>query len=245
MKKIFVAAIIITALSIFGTGICPQPIEGADLALPVPKVTLEPQAVVAAAHSKPDETICMESMLNRTVIERVSAPVTESKSDAPAFRQAEVTTALPPQSATPIAADPYHTDIYPENIYSVKYEHDAEGNLIGKTTTYPTVFGSDAVWIEGRAYYNLPGFGLVEWGGPSSVTEDYTLYESGVKVGIMGGEDEAPAYTSSPAQSEEWPELTGEVIHQSLTEAPERNSTPPDYKPDTTPPDDPSARVIP
>ena len=71
------------------------------------------------------------------------------------------------------------------------------------------------------------------------------MYENGNKVGIMGGEDEAPAGTSATQPPTDWPEPTGEVVDQTLAEAPQRNSTPPDYKPDTTPPDDPNARIIP
>ena len=54
------------------------------------------------------------------------------------------------------SADPYRTDIYP-----------------------------DTVWVDGRAHYNVPGFGLIEWSGPSTVVVDYTMYASGNKVGIM------------------------------------------------------------
>ena len=70
------------------------------------------------------------------------------------------------------------------------------------------------------------------------------MYENGNKVGIMGGEDEAPAITSTQPKLEDWPDLTGEVIDQSINAVPEKSSTPPDYKPDTTPPDDPNARIM-
>lgn len=126
------------------------------------------------------------------------------------------------------SADPYRTDIYPENVYSEEYLYDADGNLIGKTTIIPTAFGSDTIWIDGHAYYDVPGFGLVEWSGPGQRTEDYTMYESGVKIGSMGGKDEP----STPAL----PEPTGEVIDQTINARPEKNSTPPDYKPETAPP---------
>lgn len=83
MKKLFVALIIITALSIFGTGVFPQPIEGAGIASPAPKVTPNPQTVAADIHDKADEVICTESMPVRTVIEEVSVPMAELKMDAP------------------------------------------------------------------------------------------------------------------------------------------------------------------
>lgn len=149
-----------------------------------------------------------------------------------------------PQNSVPASADPYHTDVYPNNVYSEELIYDADGNLIGKTITYPTALGSDTIWIDGRAYYDLSGFGLVEWGGPSQRTEDYTMYESGVKVGIMGGEDEAPTNGAPSNHSIEPPVPIEETIDQSVNVRPERNSAPPDYKPDTTPPDDPNARNV-
>ena len=158
--------------------------------------------------------------------------------------QKEERTALSPAAAEPTSvpetpstksngssADPYRTDIYPQNVYSEECLYDADGNLIGKTTTIPTAFGPDTVWIDSHAYYNIPGFGLVEWSGPGQRTEDYTMYESGVKIGSMGGEAE-----SSTPPSSALPEPTGEVIDQTINTRPEKNSTPPDYKPETTPP---------
>ncbi len=245
MKKLLGAAIVIIALSILGTGIWTQPIESTSMSAHAPKETPKPQAVAADTHDNSDEIRCMEPMSERTAIEEVSVPIAEPQSDTPVLREAEVTIASTPKNTATATNDPYHTDVYPENVYSEKYEYDAEGNLIGKTTTYPTVFGPDTIWIDGKAYGDVPGFGLVEWGGPGSVTEDYTMYENGNKVGIMGGEDDASAHTASPTQQADCPEPTGEVIDQTITEAPERSSTPPDYKPDTTPPDDPNARIIP
>lgn len=133
-----------------------------------------------------------------------------------------------PHSAPPAVADPYHTDVYPNNVYSEELIYDKGGNLIGKTTTIPTEFGPDTIWIDGRAFYDVPGFGLVEWSGPGQRTEDYTMYESGVKVGIMGGEDEAPSHRALTTPPPDWPEPTGEVIDQTVNTKPERNSTPPD-----------------
>ena len=72
----------------------------------------------------------------------------------------------------------------------------------------------------------------MEWTGPGQRTEDYTVYESGVKIGSMGGEDES----STPSPAPALPEPSGEVIDQTINTRPEKNSTPPDYKPETTPP---------
>lgn len=61
----------------------------------------------------------------------------------------------------------------------------------------------------------------------------------------MGGGDEATASVSTPDKSQGWPEATVDVIDQTVNDAPERSSTPPDYKPNTTPPVDPESRVVP
>lgn len=132
----------------------------------------------------------------------------------------------------------------PNNVYSEELIYNGDGVLIGKTITIPTAFGPDTIWIDGRAYYDVPGFGLIEWSGPNQCTEDYIMYESGVKVGIMGGEDETPAPTATHSQPQDWPEPTGEVIDQTISGAPTRSSTPPDYRPDTTPPSAPNARAM-
>ena len=160
-------------------------------------------------------------------------PETASAPEPAKAPQLEIPTVA--TSAASSSTDPYHTDIYPNNVYSEKYLYDAEGNLIGKTTTIPTAFGPDVIWINGRAYYDVPGFDLMEWSGPGQRTEDYTMYESGVKVGIMGGEDKTSEKSSTPAaQPEDCPKPTGEVIDQTISEVPERNSTPPDDKPDSS-----------
>jgi len=68
--------------------------------------------------------------------------------------------------------------------------------------------------------------------GGGSVVED--MYENGNKIGIMGG-DEPHAKKVTPPQAE-LPEPEGEVIYIQFVEVPEKNSKPPDYKPNTTPP---------
>jgi len=195
----------------------------------------------------------IEASESTTEVQRDSTPLegdTLQRRDGAHEAERSVTTE-PTATAAPsrqdiasAASDPYRTDVYPNNVYSEEYLYDVEGNLIGKTTTIPTAFGPDAIWIDGRAYYDVPGFGLIEWSGPGSVTEDYTMYENGNKVGIMGDEDETPAHISTPVQPDDQQEPTGEVIDQSINGVPEKSGTPPDYKPDTTPPDDPNARIM-
>ena len=63
--------------------------------------------------------------------------------------------------------------------------------------------------------------------GGGTVAED--MYESGVKIGIMGGE-ETPTEKMAPPHAE-LPEPTGDVIYIELQPMPTKDSTPPDYKP--------------
>lgn len=239
MEKMLIGAVTIAACVALCAAVWPQ--TGA-----VEEVRHEANVSVTAAtvtelvepHEEPAVITSVESMEPSAGKEdTVAAP---ENVDAPA---AELPTA-PAQTAPSTAVDPYHTDIYPNNVYSEELIYDVDGNLIGKTTTIPTEFGLDTIWIDGRAYYDVPGFGLIEWSGPGSVTEDYTMYENGNKVGIMGGEDETPAHISTPVQPDDQQEPTSEAIDQSINGVPEKSGTPPDYKPDTTPPDDPNARIM-
>lgn len=70
------------------------------------------------------------------------------------------------------------------------------------------------------------------------------MYESGVKVGAMGGEGETPSSNTPTSQPTELPVPIEETIDQTINVHPEKDSTPPDYNPDTTPPDDLNARII-
>lgn len=170
------------------------------------------------------------------------------KAEAVRNAKTETLETVPLLAATPTPAaqsgTPYHTDVYPNNVYSEELIYNNDGELIGKTYTIPTEFGPDTIWIDGHAFYDLPGFGLVEWGGPSQRTEDYTMYESGVKVGTMGDEDEAPARSAPTCHSTELPIPIEETIYQTINVRPERNSTPPDCKPELPPPADSNARDI-
>lgn len=180
----------------------------------------------------------------------LTTPVARNVVDAPLGgeeipKSAAATEATPTTAVATSSDDPYRTDVYPENVYSEKLLYNADGELIGKSYTIPTTFGPDTIWIDGRAYYDIPGFGLVDWSGSGERTEDYTMYESGSKVGIMGGEAETTAIAAPSKPPEKPPKFTGEVIDQTINAVPERSDTPPDYKPSTTAPGDSDARIIP
>ena len=240
MKKMLIGAVTIATCVALCATVWPQTGAGEEARQ---EAHVSATAAAVAELVEPPEEPVVTTMVEfvEPSAEKKDIVATPENADAPA---AELPTA-PAQPALSSTADPYHTDIYPNNVYSEELIYDAGGNLIGKTITYPTAFGSDTIWIDGHAYYEVPGFGLIEWSGPSSVTEDYTMYENGNKVGIMGGEDKPQTEISATAHPEEQPKSTGEAIDQTINTAPERSSTPPDYKSDTTPPDDPNARIIP
>lgn len=253
MKKFIKTAVIIAACAGLCAGVWPQngtpkevpagpikstvPAELPTMSPPAYALPIEGAALPVTASAGKEEA----EVLTATTVSNTedTLPATEG-----AFKSAAAPKATQITAAATSTDDPYHTDVYPENVYSEKCLYDADGNLIGKTITYPTAFGPDTIWIGGRAYYDVPGFGLIEWSGPGSVTEDYTMYENGNKVGIMGGEEGTAAVAVPSGQSEEQPALTGSVIDQTINAAPEKSSTPPDYKPDTMPPDDPNARDV-
>ena len=224
MKKFIATAVIIAACGALCALVWPQSTTGE-------KVTVASAVSAVGTESTPvPET---ESMIMEEKEKQFEADTSAITQDtAPALDLAPKP-AMPATTAAD-SSDPYHTDIYPNNVYSEEYLYDAEGNLIGKTTTIPTAFGPDAIWINGHAYYDVPGFGLVEWSGPGQCTEAYNMYESGVKVGIMGDEDEALARTAAAAQPETCPEPTGEIIDQTINAVSECSSTPQDDKPDSS-----------
>lgn len=112
--------------------------------------------------------------------------------------------------------------------------------------------GAKAV-IDGKSKIWIPGFGWIEDHGGGSIrsfvdgkgdinkqvgtmggTVAEDMYESGIKIGIMCSE-ETPTGKIVPPQAE-LSESEDEVVRIILVETPEKNSTSPDYKPNTTPP---------
>jgi len=250
MKRIVAVVVMIAACGALCALVWPQSSTGEKVSAEVVSSAISAEEVGAKASSEPTaDTLELPTEPTAEKGKQFDGDSPAATSDAmsvpkPAPKLTESPTLAIPATTTAYGADQYHTDVYPENVYSEEYLYDSEGNLTGKKTTYPTTFGPDTIWIDGHAYYDVPGFGLIEWSGPNQRTEDYTMYENGNKVGIMGGEDEAPARTSTQPKLEDRQEPTGEVIDQSINGVPEKSGTPPDYKPDTTPPDDPNARIM-
>ncbi|WP_312612162.1 hypothetical protein [Oscillibacter sp.] len=211
MKKIIASTIAITACAVLYAPVWPRSDAGEKVPAKVTVSATSAECVEAA--ETPDPALTMWPVTETTITAEKEEPPAADEQPADNTPDATMPTAPEPEpdeiqqaAATTITAsaavgtsDPYHTDIYPDNVYSEEYLYDDDGNLIGKTITIPTEFGPDTIWIDGHAYYDVLGFGLVEWSGPNQQIEDYTMYESGSKVGIMGGEDEAPA-NSTPRE---------------------------------------------
>lgn len=255
MKKLIKTAVIVTACVGLCAGVWSRNGTGKEVsAAPVKSAaSAEFPAVSTPRNALPIEGAPLEATVSaeKEKMGVTTTPAVSDTADASPGAEGIPQSAVPPK-ATQISAaatisagsDPYHTDVYPENVYSEELLYNSDGELIGKIYTIPTAFGPDTIWIDGRAYYDIPGFGLVEWSGPNSVTEDYMMYENGNKVGIMGGEEEAVATASPSGKLEGQLEPTGEVINQAINAVPEKSSTQPNYKPAATPPDDPDARII-
>ena len=111
----------------------------------------------------------------------------------------------------------------------------------------------DRTVIDGKPHIWIPGFGwIVDEGGGSvgtmvdgkgdinkivgimgggTVAED--MYGSGVKIGIMGGDDTVPNSASPQTYTE--PEITGDEIYVPLQPPVTKDSTPPAFKPNGEP----------
>jgi hypothetical protein len=88
-------------------------------------------------------------------------------------------------------------------------------------------------YIDGVLHVWVPGFGYVPHSGDNIITNPEDMYESGVKIGIMG-RDECPTGESSAPPAEQ-PEPTGDVIYTELQPPVTKDSIPPAYKPNGEP----------
>lgn len=88
-------------------------------------------------------------------------------------------------------------------------------------------------YIDGVLHIWVPGFGYVPHSGDNIVTYAEDMYESGIKIGIMG--DDAPPSRAATTPPAEQPEITGDVIYTPLQPPVTKDSTPPAYKPNGEP----------
>ncbi|MFZ5944441.1 MAG: DUF6550 family protein [Bacillota bacterium] len=93
----------------------------------------------------------------------------------------------------------------------------------------------DRTVSDGKPYFWIPGFGWIEYSGKQSVeviAKD--MFENGHKIGSMGG-SEVPPRESTPPALKQLKSTDGE-IYIMFVEVPEKNSTPPPYKPEAVSP---------
>lgn len=88
-------------------------------------------------------------------------------------------------------------------------------------------------YIDGVLHIWVPDFGYVPYSGTNVGTVAEDMYESGVKIGIMGG-DECPSSKTTPPPLEQ-PEPTGDVIYAPIQPPVTKDSSPPTYKPNGEP----------
>lgn len=88
-------------------------------------------------------------------------------------------------------------------------------------------------YIDGILHVWVPGFGYVPHSGDNVVTYADDMYESGVKIGIMG--DDVPPSSADTTLTTEKLEPTGEVIYTELQPPVTKDSTPPAFKPNGEP----------
>ena len=99
----------------------------------------------------------------------------------------------------------------------------ANGNPVPGTKKY----------IDDILHVWVPGFRYVPHSGNNVATVAEDMYESGVKNGIIGGDE---CQSSTPvAHPAEQPEPTGDVIYVPIQPPETKDSTPPPYKPNGEP----------
>lgn len=137
MKKIIAAAAIFAACEALCASVWPQSGTGEKVPAEI--------AVGAIYGEKADTSVTPKAIPNTLMSDTV--PMTAEKAnrpeyDAPTEILAKIFEPVPTasQQAAVAAAtavitdnpDPYHTDVYPENVYSEEYLYNADGNLIGE-----------------------------------------------------------------------------------------------------------------
>lgn len=250
MKKHIIAAITITACVTLCAVVWPRNAEVEDLpAEPVknaviteievkPKET-PPILLSADTHTLQVEAVA-ESEQPRTEIikaeektESLASAVeaTEIAAKASATTKASIQSSYDPTPGTIAAINGVKSMCIPgfgwvkdEGGGSVSIPVDGEGNINRQVGVMGggTMVGNPGDQLTGNKV-GIMGGGIV--------AED--MYENGHKIGIMGGSEPSPSETSSPASGQLEP-VEGE-INIVFVEVPEKNSTPPPYKPGEVP----------
>ncbi len=236
MKKLFLTSIIITACVALYAAVWPRSAEDGK----VPVGPAKP-AVSAEIETKPEETpsiifstnnhaseseIVAESELPKIDITSIEEKTEPTPPPRIALKQTAVPSSVP-KPGTIAIVDGERCMWIP----GFGWVKDEGGGIIGIPVDGEGDINKHIGVIGGGTTVGNPGdeltghkVGII---GGGTVAED--MYESGVKIGIMGGE-ETPTEKMAPPRAE-LPEPTGNVIYIELQPPVTKDSTPPDYKP--------------
>jgi len=236
MKKLFLTSIIITVCVALYAAVWPQ--SAGDGKVPV---GLAKPAVSAEIETKPEETpsiiffadnytskpeVIAENELPKTDITSIEEKTEPTPPPKLALKQSAVPSSEPKPGTIAIVDGERCMWILgfgwvkDEGGGSIGIPVDGEGDI---NKQIGVMGGGSTV---GNPCDELTGHKVGIMGG-GAVAED--MYESGVKIGIMGGE-ETPTEKIAPPHAE-LPEPTGDVIYIELQPTPTKDSTQPDYKP--------------
>lgn len=242
MKKLLVASIAVAACAALCAAVWPRSIEVVDLpAEPIkPAVTAEiearsvekPQILLSADIPVPElEPVAVNElkMIEITAEEKTDLPLPVEPIPRAALKSA-------PVSSEPKAGDKAIIDEKPHIwIPGFGWIEDHSGESVGTFDANMYENGNKIGVIDGGT--TVGNFGDELTGNKVGIMGGGTVVDGkgdiNMQVGIMGSE-EPPRVSNPPAVEQTEP--TGDEIHIVLVEVPEKNSTPPTYKPDITSP---------
>lgn len=205
MKKQIIVGIGIAACVALCAAVWPRSVEVGDL--PDEPVKTAVSAGIEARSEQKSQTLIsvdMPTPMAEAVTER-NPPETEVTTEKETGESAPAQTALSVKQS-PTSSEPHNGDVR-------------------------IVDGEKPIYLLGFGWIKDEGGGSVGTMVGGTIAED--MYESGHKIGIMGGAESAPS--NSPSPPAEQSEVTGDVIYTELQPPVTKNSTPPAYKPNGEP----------
>lgn len=243
MKKQIIAGIGIIACVALCAAVWPRSVEVEGLPAEPIKATVSAEIEARSAETS-------HSIISKDVTAPEVEPVAENEPQITEITAEEKTETAPPTAQTsstiskpaPVSSEPKPGTIAvidgvksmwvpgfgwvkDEGGGSVAIPVDGEGDIDKQIGVMDggTMVGNPGDELTGHKV------GIMDGG---TVAED--MYENGHKIGSMG-DGESPPKQTIP-QSTEQPETSGDEIHIVFVEVPEKDTTPPPYKPDTTSP---------
>ncbi|MBA1336179.1 MAG: hypothetical protein HPY66_2138 [Firmicutes bacterium] len=244
MKKIITStSIILAACVVLCSAVWPQgaeyrnisaePMEPAVIAEIEAKSGERQQIILSTQNNTPEPKLVAEieplKEVVTTIVEKFEPPQPAKPASNSASSPAQPSSDPKPGSKTVIDGKPHvwipgFGWIEDHGSGSVGITVDGEGDI---NKQVGVMGGGTRVGNPGD---ELTGHKVGIMGGCGSVAED--MYENGNKIGIMGGDEPHAGKATFP--SAEVPEPEGDVKYIKFAEVPEKNSTPPAYKPNTT-----------